>query len=91
VLFTIFEEDIFLRVIEVGLNTDTGVGFNDRALERSQMDSVIFGASLKNDACGVKRGMFEGGEEVAEQGGCLYAKSEISSIIGRDRPAFVLL
>jgi hypothetical protein len=69
VLFTIIEEDVFLGVIEIGLNSYTGVGFNDRALERSQMDSVILGASLKNYACGVKRGMVEGGEKVAQESG----------------------
>lgn len=68
--FAIVEEKVFLGVIEVGLEGDAGVRLEEGRTGAAEMDAVVLGASLEEDAGRGEGGQGEGGEEVAEKGGC---------------------
>ena len=64
----VVEQEVFLRVVEVGLERDAGVGFEERRAGGTEVDAVIFRAGLEQDAGRVERGEWEGVDEIAEEG-----------------------
>jgi len=64
------EQDVFLRVVEVGLERDARVGFDVRRVDGAEVPAVVLEAGLEDDAGRVDGGELEGGEEVLEESAC---------------------
>ena len=45
--FAVSIEEVFLRVIEIGFEGDTGVGFDVGSAGAAEVDAVVFGACLQ--------------------------------------------
>ena len=64
----VVEQEVFLRVVEVGLERDSGVRFEEGRAGGTEVHAVVFCAGLEQDAGGVERGEWEGVDEIAEEG-----------------------
>lgn len=60
-------EDVFLRVVEVGLEGDARVGLVVGRVEGPEVAAVVLEAGLEDDASGVDGGEGQGREEVLEE------------------------
>ncbi len=60
-------QDVFLRVVEVGLERDARVGFVVGGCDGAEVGAVVLEAGLQDDAGGVDGGEIEGCEAVLEE------------------------
>ena len=52
VLLAMLEEEVLLRIVEVGLELDSGVGLDVWSASRAHMYAVVLGSSLQYEALG---------------------------------------
>jgi hypothetical protein len=63
----VVEQKVFLGVVEVGFEGDAGIGFEEGGAGAAEVDAVVLGAGLEEDAGRGEGGEREGGEEIAEE------------------------
>jgi hypothetical protein len=65
----IVPKKVFLWIVEVGLEGDAGVGFEEWGASAAEVDAVVLGAGLEEDARGAEWGEGKGGEEIGQESG----------------------
>lgn len=63
----VVEQEVFLGVVEVRLQGDAGVGFEERGTGAAEVDAIVLGACLEEDAERDERGEGQCGEEIVQE------------------------